>query len=131
MSVFGLYNFILVLLWFWENVIYIIYCSFCNTFYIGQSKDIKKRIYKHLYDIKKFIPFNNNITSVSIHYNLKYHNFKNHFTFFIFKKDILNLDERLNRESFLINLCKKLGVKLMNDHIPFIKEYISSSKLLT
>ena len=114
-----------------KNVIYIIYCSFCNTFYIGQSKDIKKRIYKHLYDIKKFIPFNNNITSVSIHYNLKYHNFKNHFTFFIFKKDILNLDERLNRESFLINLCKKLGVKLMNDHIPFIKEYISSSKLLT
>ena len=114
-----------------KNLIYIIYCSFCNTFYIGQSKDIKKRIYKHLYDIKKFIPFNDNVTSVSIHYNLKYHNFKNHFTFFILKKDILNLDERLNRESFLINLCKKLGVKLMNDHIPYIKEYFLSSKLLT
>ena len=93
--------------------------------------NIKKRIYKHIYDIKKFIPFNDNVTSVSIHFNLKYHNFKNHFTFFIFKKDILNLDERLNRESSFINMCKKLGVKLMNDLIPFIKEYISSSKLLT
>ena len=114
-----------------KNIIYIIYCSFCNTFYIGQSKDIKKRIYKHLYDIKTFIPFNDNITSVSIHFNLKFHNYKNHFTFFVLKKDILNLDERLNRESFLINLCKKLGVKLMNDHIPIIKEYFLSTKLLT
>ena len=104
-----------------KNIIYIIYCSFCNTFYIGQSIDIKKRIYKHLYDIKTFIPFSDGITSVSIHFNLKYHDYKHHFSFFVLKKDIVNLEERLNRESFLINLCKKLGVKLMNDHIPNIK----------
>ena len=114
-----------------KNIIYIIYCSFCNTFYIGQSKDIKQRIYKHLYDIKTFIPFSSNISSVSIHFNLKFHDYKHHFTFFVIKKDIVNLEERLNRESFLINLCKKLGVKLMNDHIPIVKEYYLSSKLLT
>ena len=114
-----------------KNIIYIIYCNFCNTYYIGQSKDVKKRIYKHLYDIKTFIPFNDNITSVSIHFNLKYHNFKNHFSFFVLKNDIVELKERLIRESFLINLCEKLGVRLMNDHIPIIKEYSFNSKLLT
>ncbi len=92
---------------------------------------IKKRIYKHLYDIITFIPFNDGITSVSIHFNLKYHDYKHHFSFFVLKKDIVNLEERLNREPFLINLCKKLGVKLMNDHIPIIKEYFFSSRLLT
>jgi hypothetical protein len=114
-----------------KNILYIIYCSFCNTFYIGQSQDLKSRMYNHINDIKKFVPFNNKITSVSIHFNLKFHNFTKHFSFFVLKKDISDLKERLNRESFLINLCKKLGIRLMNDHIPIIKEYYDKSNLIT
>ena len=49
----------------------------------------------------------------------------NQFNFFIYKTDIENLDERLYLESFLINLCKKLGVNLINDHISFIKTSIN------
>ena len=106
-----------------ENVLYFIYCSFCNTFYIGQSNNLKKRIYKHIYDIKTFKPFTERITSVSIHFNLKHHNYKSHFTFFVFRKNISELNARLFTESFLLNLCKKLEIRLMNDHIPIIKDY--------
>ena len=108
-----------------ENILYFIFCSFCNTFYIGQSNCLKKRIYKHIYDIKVFKPFSERITSVSIHFNLQHHNYKSHFSFFVFRKDIFDLNARLNTESFLINLCKKLGVRLMNDHIPIIKDFFS------
>ena len=67
-----------------ENLIYIIYCSFCNFFYIGQTNKLKNRIYNHINDIKKFKPYSNSTTSVSIHFNLKFHNFVNHFSFFVF-----------------------------------------------
>jgi hypothetical protein len=114
-----------------KNIIYFIYCNFCNFFYIGQSTDLKKRLYNHINDIKTFIPFSEKITSVSIHFNLKYHNFKNHFSFFVFRNSIEDLNERLNIESFLINLCKNLGVNLMNDHVPIIKDFYSPLKLIS
>ena len=113
-----------------ENVIYLIFCSFCRFFYIGQSNSIKNRIYNHINDIKKFKPFSDDNTSVSIHFNLKHHDFKSHFSFFVFRRDILNLNERLNLESFLINLCRKLDVRLMNDHIPILKFFFTSQKFL-
>ena len=53
------------------------------------------------------------------------HNFKQHFSFFILKKDVNDLEARLNIESMIINLCKKLGVNLINDHIPLIKNFYS------
>jgi hypothetical protein len=109
-----------------KNVIYIIFCSFCNTFYLGQSNCLKDRIYSHIYDIRKFkYPFKE-FKSVAVHFNLKYHDYKKHFSFFVLRKD---LDNRLIIESFLINLCKKLEVRLMNDHIPEIKDYYSTNKL--
>jgi len=106
-----------------KNLIYIIFCKYCNFFYIGQTMDIKDRIYKHIYDIRKFEPFSNKCTSVSIHFNLKHHNYINHFNFFVFRSDIEDLEVRLFNESFLINLCKKLNINLINDHIPVIKNY--------
>ena len=105
-----------------KNIIYLIFCSFCSTFYIGQSNDVKKRIYNHIYDIKKFVSYSD-FKSVAVHFNLKHHNFKNHFSFFVIKKDVNDLEARLNIESVLLNLCKKLGVNLMNDHIPLIKNF--------
>jgi len=102
------------------NLIYFIFCSFCNTFYVGQTNNLKKRMYKHIYDIKKFIAYSNNTTSVSTHFNLKHHEYTKHFSFFVYKNGIDNLTLRLNSESFLLNLCKKLDVKLMNEHIPLI-----------
>ena len=89
-------------------VIYLIFCKYCKFFYIGQSKDIKSRILRYIYDIKSFVKFSERNTSVSIHFNLKNHCYSNHFNFFIYKTDKDNLDERLYLESFLINLCKNL-----------------------
>ena len=112
-----------------ENVIYVIFCSFCNTFYFGQSNCLKDRIYNHIYDIKTFkYPFKE-FKSVAVHFNLKYHDYKKHFSFFVLRKNIENLDNRLIIESFLINLSKKLDVKLMNDHIPELKDYYSTNNL--
>jgi hypothetical protein len=103
-----------------KDLIYFIFCSFCNTFYVGQTKNLKERMYKHIYDIKKFIAYSKNTTSVSIHFNLKHHDYTKHFSFFVYKNEINDLTLRLNSESFLLNLCKKLDVKLMNEHIPLI-----------
>ena len=66
----------------------------------------------------------------SIHFNLKFHNFVNNFSFFVFKKDILDLNDRLNLESFLINLSNKLEVRLINEHLPIFKDYFPSKSFL-
>ena len=57
--------------------------------------DIKDIINKHIYDIKKFEPYSDKNTSVSIHFNLKHHNYINHFNFFVYRIDIDNLEVRL------------------------------------
>jgi len=60
---------------------------------------------------------------VSIHFNLKGHNFLFHFNFFVLRCDIVDLDERLNIENFTINLFTKLNVKIINDYIPDIRNF--------
>jgi hypothetical protein len=104
------------------DIIYLIHCKFCNSFYIGQAKKLQSRMYNHIYDIKTFLAFKKT-TSVSTHFNLKHHNFQKDFSFFVFRIDIVDLDARLNVESFLLNLCKKLKVNLMNEHIPILKDF--------
>ena len=105
------------------NVIYILKCNLCKKFYIGQTKNLKNRINSHLYSIKSFIPFNINNTCVSIHFNLKPHNFLHHFSFYVFRSEIEDLNERLNVEAFLINLFLKLQIEVINDFIPYLKDY--------
>lgn len=104
------------------NSIYILKCNLCNAFYVGQTKNLKKRINSHLYNIKSFIPFNENNTCISIHFNLKPHNFIYHFSFYVFRSDIYELSDRLNIESFLINLFVKMKLNLLNDFIPYLKD---------
>lgn len=102
------------------NCVYVIYCKLCNCFYVGQTNSIKKRIYKHIYDIKNFVPYKTYNTCVSIHFNLKNHLFQEHLNFFVYR---CNVDEkaRLNLESFLINWFLQIGAVLINDFIPKIK----------
>ena len=97
-----------------------------NFFYVGQSVNLKRRMYQHIYDIKTFSLFSTKNTSVSIHFNLLNHNHLKHFHFFVFRKDIENKDARLFTESFFIHLCKKLEVNIINDHIPIIKKYYNN-----
>jgi hypothetical protein len=60
---------------------------------------------------------------VSIHFNLKHHNFRNHLSFFIIKTNMNELEARLNIESFLINFCVKMEVQIINDFVPEIKNF--------
>jgi hypothetical protein len=104
------------------NAVYILKCNFCQALYVGQTKNLKKRINSHLYNIKSFIPFNENNTCISIHFNLKPHNFLFHFSFYVFRTEIDDLNERLNVESFLINLFVKMKLNVLNDFIPYLKD---------
>ena len=112
-----------------KDLVYILYCSFCFCFYIGQTNCLKDRIYNHIRDIKKFdlnfISPNQEFKCVSTHFNKKNHNLNEHFSFFVIKTNIEKLEERLNIESFFLNLCVSLGLreKLINDFIPQIKNY--------
>jgi hypothetical protein len=103
-----------------KNLIYIIYCSFCDSFYIGQTKELKSRIYNHLFKIKRWKLFDPNNTCVSDHFNLKFHNFENHFRFFVVVSDLKDLNDMLSYESFFINLMIRLipRHKVINDYIP-------------
>ena len=87
---------------------------------MGQTQDLRKRISAHRSKIRNFKPFNENFDSISTHFNLKFHDPKNHFSFFIVQQDVSDNSNRLNIEMFFINLLKKLEVKLINDVIPEI-----------
>ena len=104
--------------------IYILHCKLCSAFYIGQTKCIKDRIYTHVNNIKKFVPYELNNTCVSIHFNQKPHNFNLHFSFYVFTTYVEDdLDARLNNESFIINLFKYCGNTIINDYTPPIKSF--------
>ena len=74
--------------------------------------------------IKNFVTFRDPFCCVATHFNLRGHSAPLHLKFFIIKKDISWKEYRLSLESFFINLCKKLGVKLINDFIPSIKTLV-------
>jgi hypothetical protein len=107
-----------------ENCIYFLYCKFCDGFYVGQTNNFKKRFSNHRHNIKNFVAFRDPFCCVATHFNLRGHFAPLHLKFFIIKKDISWKEYRLSLESFFINLCKKLGVKLINDFIPSIKTLV-------
>ena len=82
-----------------KNGIYFIKCKLCNTFYIDETKDIKRRIGYQIGIIKNFIPFKKyHDLPVAKHFNLKNHNFNTCFEFSIFKDKIENNNNRFNIE---------------------------------
>ena len=100
-----------------ENCIYIIFCGLCNAFYIGQTINLKDRVYNHIYCIKNFKPYLlEDFKCVSLHFNLKFHNYKKHLSFFVIKNNINSLNLRLYIESFL-----KLNLILDNSNRILLK----------
>ena len=108
-----------------ENCIYIIKCSLCDVYYIGQTNNIKNRVYNHIYDIKKFEKYEKNTNKVvALHFNLKGHRLNRDIFFYIIKKDIVPEQRRLMYESFFIILFNKLNIKIINEYSnPNLKAY--------
>ena len=105
------------------NVIYIISCRLCNSYYVGQTKYLKKRISEHLNTCIFNNSFGGNCKGVMNHFNKNGHNLEKNFCFYVFRTNIEHLYERLDIEAQLINILKILKVKIMNDLIPSIKNF--------
>ena len=101
-----------------KNLIYILFCNCCFHYYIGQTKDFRKRFNKHKRNIRLHIQDGKTNILVN-HFNLPNHCLKN-LNFFIFKDNILELNDRLNQELQLIHLFLKLEIPLLNEKIPNI-----------
>jgi hypothetical protein len=72
-----------------SNCIYVIKCTQCGLFYIGQTGQLlKKRMKQHLRAIKLFRPYLKPTTEVGYHFNLKSLPTKEHFQIAIFNSDI-------------------------------------------
>jgi hypothetical protein len=100
-----------------KNIIYILNCKLCDTFYVGQSLCANKRLKSHIKAIRKN-KTSSNCVCVHKHFNQIGHDSLKYFTFNIFKTNIDNKFKRLALESQLINLLVFLGFKVINDFIP-------------
>ena len=135
-----------------KNCVYILKCTRCNFYYIGQTKNFKKRMYTHIYNIKKFDPkiskfkrvlkplkydiykgsknktYNNGFQLYK-HFNESNHNLDRDFKYYIFKTGIKTKKKRLFIENDLINLFINSKEKLLNDFIPkhyYCKKFLFS-----
>jgi len=82
-----------------KGVIYIIKCTLCNVFYIGETgKKVKVRIFQHIKNIVNFIPFSR-ASEVAEHFNRKGHNLHRDFRFCIFDSNRSTKEERLDCET--------------------------------
>jgi hypothetical protein len=107
-----------------SSCIYLISCKKCtNYFYIGQTGCLKDRFYNHIRDITKFRRFTH-CTSVSIHFNLKDHEFFKDLSIFVIKSFTYNNHERnyqkelkirFGNENYFLNIFKRLEMNLMNN----------------
>ena len=103
-----------------KDVVYIISCKLCKSYYIGETQDFYKRVQNHLTSIRKYKPFETN-KCVAIHFNTRPHDYKLHLNFFILHINQECSDWRRNSELFYIYLFKRLGLSLINDDIPKLK----------
>ena len=99
--------------------IYLILCKHCQKIYIGETKNVTTRMYNHIYDIKKFVPFHSKRKCVPFHFSLKGHVYERDFCFYIINANITDLEDRLAHESAYINLINSIDKsRLINDFIP-------------
>ena len=101
-----------------KNLIYILYCNLCFNFYIGQTKNFKKRFNKHKRNIRLCI-LDGKTNILVNHFNKEKHTINN-LKFFIFKDKIEVLDLRLNLELQLIHLFLSLEIPILNEKKPSI-----------
>jgi hypothetical protein len=86
---------------------------------LGQTKRrAVERLNEHFEDIKNFIPFIKCTSEVGMHFNLRRHNYRKHFSFYLFKKDIEDLKHRLSIETDLIHIIKEYNPPIVNLKIP-------------
>ena len=98
--------------------IYILNCKKCKKFYVGETIDLQQRIYKHLYDIKKFKPFISEEKCVPLHFRMNCHNY-NDFSILILQSNLFDDDVRFQTETFYINLIKRIdSTLLINSKVP-------------
>ena len=95
-----------------KNLVYIICCSFCNSYYIGQTQSLKERISSHKSKIKNFILFSDQFDAISTHFNLKFHSLDHHFSFYVLQSEPIESFERLNMEIFFININLFKNIKI-------------------
>ncbi len=82
-----------------KGVVYVIKCSLCNVFYIGETgKSAKLRIFQHIKNILNFVPFERS-TEVAEHFNIRNHRIQRDFNFSIFDRDIFEKKDRLDCET--------------------------------
>ena len=99
------------------DIIYILTCKLCNSYYIGQSISAGCRLKIHIRDCRKNRT-SSNCVCVYKHFNSSDHGALKYFTFNIFNKNITGLFKRLSLETQLIHLFLKLDAKLINAKIP-------------
>jgi hypothetical protein len=111
-----------------KNVIYILTCNLCDSYYVGHSISAKGRLKSHITAIRKN-KTGSNCVCVHKHFNLPKHDALKYFTFNIFRVNIDNKFKRLAMESQLINLLVHLGANLINDFIPDLYYWYLNFKL--
>ena len=112
--------------------IYVIKCTLCNHFYIGEtSREIRSRIKEHLYnvskmkkDIHKSLKYINVQSEIAQHFNLKGHKIEEHFRFTVFMSNIIDDTKRKSIETDLINILLMKRINIINRKIPNF-EYIN------
>ena len=78
-----------------KNLVYVIICTLCNKFYVGETRNsLKTRMNNHLFCIKRFKPFIKYNNEVSSHFNYKHHNLEN-FKVCVFKDNLEDDAERI------------------------------------
>jgi hypothetical protein len=98
-----------------DNCIYVIFCKKCNSFYIGETgQQLKARIYSHIYNIKTFHPYLKDFTSVSLHFNMKGHNYLEDFSVLVIQTKLEDIKYRRKLEALYIHLFRLLEVNVIN-----------------
>lgn len=92
-----------------SHLIYIILCTKCKIFYVGETKmSLFKRISQHLDSILNFIPFKKHHNKeVARHFNLNGHNLLSDFKCCIFKDKLFETNKRESAEIDLIQFINK------------------------
>ena len=120
------------------GIVYIIFCSSCKCFYIGESKrSALERISEHVKNIMKFknniissLMNYNKISEVALHFNSKKHCIEKHFKFFIFESNLINDEIRKSIETDIINIFENCNLKIINLKKPniFTCNYLTFQK---
>ena len=97
------------------HLIYIIFCSLCKKFYVGETgKSLKFRIKQHLNHINKFIPFTRyHDKIVARHFNMRGHSLAN-FKVCIFKSDLFDTEVRKSKERDLVRFLNLISINCIN-----------------